>query len=1513
MGTVLSESLYDSKEIDLELFKQKFNNEYNFKIVLRQYKFITLLVTSKKYITDCPFIIKLFPFEAEKYHKYSQKLAEINNLYNDIKLSPNIVPIIEIGQIQEANAGYIKRQYIQYNLRQALYYLSCVSEIEKKWICFQLLLGLNQIHSKVKCHGDIKPENILITSKLSVFYSDISVYKPVYLIIEKLQLYNSFFYCNSENRACYLAPERFVHNLNNIDKNNLNELTKEMDIFSLGIVFAEIFLDKTNFLSQNDLINYKNIDLEKKLKDIKDIKLKEVIKNMIKLEPKKRIKLSDLIQIFSDDLCPPPFTRFICHLNLMIISYGYYQNDILVALLYKHFIQIWKSLCINNPLLKQNEKEIPILQKKLNKNLVLNILSNKHNIYSITNKLPLAFIKKNANNNNIFFEDNINKDFFITNEDDDFNNSENDCTILIVKYLISCLDNLKYLSTFYVIFEMIFYLSKILCKNQNQNVIIDLIIPYYINLFKINNTKLNIETYNSLLDILNLINYDDLILNQIDYNSFNFYIFENIYKLFLFTNKIEIKCAIISRLDEIIELENKFLFAYLNTVNNIILNQKNKDKNELKKSQYQQDLVFKTFLGKKAEKNNLNDNIDFNYVYNNYQKDYNNFKKKLKEIVKNIIEENNDTNNDSLILLLIYKYKNICLFCGNYNENKPLLNYLFILFNRKNFFIQKEIIKMFPSLVLLFGKKLFYEYFLLFIEPSFQNKNSELIIIEIVDAIILLSKMNLINFNQDFSKSYQVLKCYKMLIPYLIHPNHLLRNKLKSLFNDIISQDNALNVLYISFYHKIKNILKENNKSIAVINIINQELINKIIEYYYIPREIFLLYKYNIECDLFNIEYINYIYFLEKITKIKKNHYINKVKEDINLRNNLGLINKQDIFNLPKKNFSDIAINEYKKFLNKNRVDNNSEFINNFVDKITIILSEITQKKKGEKFKNKNFLSKFFIICGTKENVIHSEIIYIIKLLNFKIDLKNILNSILTPKEKNINEAIIDKDCEDWNVLNNIESSKFKSINVNYLNFIKEKKNPKFCFELYLNLTESIIKLIPINSYFTNISQNYFISISNEGIIRLHLIYSEPNLEKIYTIKNKAQYKIELGNFNLNKKHICYIEKNNKIIVVLIINKKIEIVNFELNNDNDKTEDLNESLMCNYNQSESSKEMICVEDYVKNDKNYIVLGNSDNTISFFNYIDNSIDHINNSSFFSSSYGNIDIILSLINSNDILISTSYGYIIFYDYNLRSFIYAYSFNISRNITQIIEYIPKDNSDLIFFEHKNKKLENYIYILTNDIKKDEKSNLNILEKQITLWNLSLSSPIIIYDLIKVNNIDNYEKKKNKKKKNSPIPKMEKISLRKNFQNYAKIDYNFIRKNELNKINVNFIWNINFSSNEIITGEKNGICRAINFCCDNLKKIKNKQGHKNNKFTQIIFYEKEKYVLSTRNNSKYIKDKNVFYNKLIYSLNEKFNENIDDKEMNDVIVIKDCYYNYNMEFVIAGYSNGTIKLWII
>ena len=416
-------------------------------------------------------------------------------------------------------------------------------------------------------------------------------------------------------------------------------------------------------------------------------------------------------------------------------------------------------------------------------------------------------------------------------DNNDNNMNENDCSILMIKYLISCLENVKYISTYSSIFEMIYNLSKISISNKNPNIIIDLVIPNYINLFSLNNSKLNIETYNSIIDILNLINYDELILNKIDYNSFNYYIFENIYQFFLKSEKLEIKCAIISRLDEIIDLENKFLLAYLNTNDNIIVNEKNKDKNTSFRNQYYQDVLFKTYLIKKSlreteeEKKEMKNDIDINSILNCYLDDHNNFKKKLKDLVKKIMEE--DNKNDCLKLLIIQQYRDICLFFGNYNENKSLFNHLFILFNRNNFYIQKEIIKIFPSLILLFGNKLFFDYFVYFIESSCQKKNSELIIMEIIDALILLLKMNLINHNDEYSKSYKVLYCYKLLLPYIIHPNYLLRSKLYFLINQIISDEKSFSEIYISFYKNIKKILLESNKPITVINIINKDLLNK--------------------------------------------------------------------------------------------------------------------------------------------------------------------------------------------------------------------------------------------------------------------------------------------------------------------------------------------------------------------------------------------------------------------------------------------------------------------------------------------------------------------------------------------------------------------------------------------------------------------------------------------------------------------------------------------------------------
>ena len=145
MGTGIFQSINVTKKIDLDLFLSNYSKYYKLESYLRNDIFKTLLVTSKsdsKLENGIPFGIKLFPMENNDYLTISQKFEGIRQKFSNLETNPNVVPIIKLDEIKEANAGIIIRQYIQYNLKQALYYLTYYSEIEKKWICFQLLLGL---------------------------------------------------------------------------------------------------------------------------------------------------------------------------------------------------------------------------------------------------------------------------------------------------------------------------------------------------------------------------------------------------------------------------------------------------------------------------------------------------------------------------------------------------------------------------------------------------------------------------------------------------------------------------------------------------------------------------------------------------------------------------------------------------------------------------------------------------------------------------------------------------------------------------------------------------------------------------------------------------------------------------------------------------------------------------------------------------------------------------------------------------------------------------------------------------------------------------------------------------------------------------------------------------------------------------------------------------------------------------------------------------------------------------
>jgi phosphoinositide-3-kinase regulatory subunit 4 len=53
--------------------------------------------------------------------------------------------------------------------------------IEKKWVAYQLLRGVADAHAKNVYHGDIKTENVLVTSWNWAFLVDFAFFKPTYL------------------------------------------------------------------------------------------------------------------------------------------------------------------------------------------------------------------------------------------------------------------------------------------------------------------------------------------------------------------------------------------------------------------------------------------------------------------------------------------------------------------------------------------------------------------------------------------------------------------------------------------------------------------------------------------------------------------------------------------------------------------------------------------------------------------------------------------------------------------------------------------------------------------------------------------------------------------------------------------------------------------------------------------------------------------------------------------------------------------------------------------------------------------------------------------------------------------------------------------------------------------------------------------------------------------------------------------------------------------------------------
>lgn len=191
--------------------------------------------------------------------------------------------------VETERAGYLIRQWVASSLYDRIRCVNLdtdgwtgvelastrpfLSSIERKWIAFQLLTALRDARAHKVAHGDVKCENILVTSWNWVYLSDFAPHKPTYLPLDDPSDF-SFYFDTSGRRTCYIAPERF-YDASSPPKDGKAErdedgkedgkrearVTEAMDVFSAGCVMAELFREGTPLFTLSQLFKYREGEL----------------------------------------------------------------------------------------------------------------------------------------------------------------------------------------------------------------------------------------------------------------------------------------------------------------------------------------------------------------------------------------------------------------------------------------------------------------------------------------------------------------------------------------------------------------------------------------------------------------------------------------------------------------------------------------------------------------------------------------------------------------------------------------------------------------------------------------------------------------------------------------------------------------------------------------------------------------------------------------------------------------------------------------------------------------------------------------------------------------------------------------------------------------------------------------------------------------------------------------------------------------------------------------------------
>lgn len=245
------------------------------------------------------------PYPSMVLTPYLQAIERERNVLAEIPNALEYRRILETG-----SGGYLLRQYIHSSVYDRLSTRPFLEDIEKRFLAFQLLSALRDCHSRDVFHGDIKTENLLVTSWNWLYLTDFSSsFKPTFLPEDNPADF-SFYFDTSGRRTCYLAPERF---LAAGEEPTSAGVTWAMDIFSAGCVIAELFLEGPIF-SLSQIFKYRSGEYSpehSQLAKIEDPDIRDLIVHMIQLDPESRYSADEYLNFWRRKAFPEYFYGFL--------------------------------------------------------------------------------------------------------------------------------------------------------------------------------------------------------------------------------------------------------------------------------------------------------------------------------------------------------------------------------------------------------------------------------------------------------------------------------------------------------------------------------------------------------------------------------------------------------------------------------------------------------------------------------------------------------------------------------------------------------------------------------------------------------------------------------------------------------------------------------------------------------------------------------------------------------------------------------------------------------------------------------------------------------------------------------------------------------------------------------------------------------------------------------------------------------------------------------------------------